>query len=47
LAIEEWIQLGTEHIKMMAIKTKENFEKYWNLIHEIMAIATVWIQGIR
>ena len=25
LAIEEWIQSGTEHIKMMAVKMKENF----------------------
>ena len=41
LAIEEWIQSGTEHIKMMAVKMKENFEKYWEAINGIMDVASV------
>ncbi|KAK3206175.1 hypothetical protein Dsin_020221 [Dipteronia sinensis] len=41
IRLSDWLKSENELIKEMAVKMIENFEKYWDVIHEVMVVATM------
>ena len=41
MQITEWFGSGNEALQQMASKMWSKFEKYWDMIHGLMGIATM------
>ena len=41
MTIFEWLKSNDDHTKMMGLKIKDKFEKYWNVFRGILYVATV------
>ena len=47
LAISQWVTSTNKLINKMAEKMLTKFDKYWDVIHDIMELLLFWILGIK
>jgi len=47
LATSQWVTSPNELIQKMAEKMLTKFDKYWDVIHDIMELLLFWILGIK
>ena len=41
ISISEWLGSNNDKIRIMAKKMLEKYDKYWSVVNELMAVATV------
>ena len=41
ISISEWLGSNNDKIRIMAKKMLEKYDKYWSLVNELIAVATV------